>query len=196
MVGIAGQFLSTATSTSNSKRLPIVVDQLSNLLLMNLLDGAHDRTRERGELCCFHVFFDLINPSCAWYDAAHGIVHQGPTKRRSARYGSLVWKNSAAATEALANSQCAAGASVKLVEASTVRALEPNLICVPELAAFSPDDIAIDPVDLTRTLAEAARTSGAVARWGQAVMAIEALPLESLHGRREPLFTSSVYRVF
>lgn len=96
-----------------------------------------------------------------------------PGAFRSARYGSLVWTHSTAATEALASSRRAAGASIELVEASAIRAIEPNLLHVPELAVFSPDDIAIDPVHLTRTLVKAACAWGAVARWGQTIAAIE-----------------------
>ena len=68
-----------------------------------------------------------------------------PEAFRAARRGSLVWQETAAATEDLVRRHRAAGASIEIIERAAIHAAEPHLRDVPPVAALSPDDLAIDP---------------------------------------------------
>ena len=104
------------------------------------------------------------------------LVSSASFPRRSAQRGSgsLVWKSTVGATEALANQHRAEGATIELLERRAIRAAEPHLRNVPEVAAFSADDLAISPLHVTETLVRGAIASGAVANWGQEINGIEA----------------------
>ena len=97
-----------------------------------------------------------------------------PEALRSARRGSLVWKRTAQATEALVSEHKAEGAAIELVERRAISAAEPHLRNVPEVAALSANDLAINPLHITETLVRAAIASGAVVSWGQEINGIEA----------------------
>jgi glycine/D-amino acid oxidase-like deaminating enzyme len=90
------------------------------------------------------------------------------------RLGSLVWHERTVETEALVRDHLVAGARIELVDARTITALEPQLLKVPECAAYSPDDLALDAAVLTRTLLRLAGEAGADVAFGQDVEAVEA----------------------
>ncbi|AYG58509.1 NAD(P)/FAD-dependent oxidoreductase [Rhizobium jaguaris] len=96
-----------------------------------------------------------------------------PEALRHARSGSLVWHATAAETQALVQEHQAAGAAVELVDAKTVAWWEPELREVPECAAFSPDDLALDPTLLTQTFVHAAIAFGAQADFDQKIISLE-----------------------
>lgn len=96
-----------------------------------------------------------------------------PQALEDTRRGSLVWRNTAAETEALVREHQSAGAAVELVDAGTLAWWEPQLRDVPPCAAYSPDDIALDPASLTRTLLGAAISAGAEVRFDQRVVALQ-----------------------
>ncbi|MBB3454034.1 glycine/D-amino acid oxidase-like deaminating enzyme [Rhizobium sp. BK313] len=96
-----------------------------------------------------------------------------PDALQHARSGSLIWHATVAETEALVQEHQAAGATVELVDAKTIAWWEPELREVPECAAFSPDDLALDPTQLTQTLVHAAIAFGARADFNQKIVALE-----------------------
>ncbi|MDL2403857.1 NAD(P)/FAD-dependent oxidoreductase [Rhizobium mayense] len=96
-----------------------------------------------------------------------------PEALQHARSGSLVWCATATETEALVQEHQAAGATVELVDAKTVAWWEPELRDVPECAAFSPDDLALDPTQLTQTFVRAAIALGTTAHFDQKIIALE-----------------------
>ncbi|WFU02836.1 FAD-dependent oxidoreductase [Rhizobium sp. CB3171] len=96
-----------------------------------------------------------------------------PKALQHARTGSLMWHRTAAETEALVREHQAAGATVELVDAKTIAWWEPELREVPECAAFSPDDLALDPAQLARTFVDAAIAFGAKADFDQKIVALE-----------------------
>lgn len=89
------------------------------------------------------------------------------------RRGSLVWKETPEETGALVAAHREHGSSIKLVDADYLAKLEPRLKSPPPAAAYSPNDIALNPARLTSSLLAAAISSGASMRLGESVTAIE-----------------------
>nr|WP_275540447.1 FAD-dependent oxidoreductase [Rhizobium tubonense] len=98
-----------------------------------------------------------------------------PEAFEGVRCGSIVWEKTPAMTEARAREHQAWGAPIELVDAAAIALMEPSLRDVPDCAAFSPDDIAIDPGDLSRALVRAAVSAGATANFGIKVTSVETL---------------------
>ncbi|WP_157212036.1 NAD(P)/FAD-dependent oxidoreductase [Sinorhizobium sojae] len=96
-----------------------------------------------------------------------------PTAFSRARFGSLLWEATSQETEQFAELHRSAGESVELLQRSTLQGLEPRLRQVPDLAAFSPDDLALDPMQLAGDLVTAAIAAGGSTRFGAAVSAID-----------------------
>ncbi|MDE1994945.1 MAG: FAD-binding oxidoreductase [Rhizobiaceae bacterium] len=97
-----------------------------------------------------------------------------PAALRDARPGSLVWRATSAETEALVRDHRAAGATMELVDSKTIAWWEPALRDVPECAAYSPDDLALDPAHLNRTFVDAALGFGARMNFGEKIVGLEA----------------------
>lgn len=98
-----------------------------------------------------------------------------PDAFRQARRGALVWEDTAEKTGALVAAHRARGAAIELVDRHAIAMIEPRLKSPPPVAARCPDDIALDPARLTESLLAAAAASGASARFGEEVAAIETL---------------------
>jgi glycine/D-amino acid oxidase-like deaminating enzyme len=96
-----------------------------------------------------------------------------PEALSAARPGSLIWRATSQETEELAELHRGAGEDVELVKGSVVAEWEPRLRHVPECAAFSPGDLALDPARLAGTYVSAALSAGATARFDQKAIAIE-----------------------
>ena len=96
-----------------------------------------------------------------------------PTPFSRARSGSLMWNATSQETEQFAELHRSAGESVELLQRSTLQGLEPRLRQVPDLAAFSPDDLALVPMQLAGDLVTAAIAAGGSTRFGAAVVAID-----------------------
>lgn len=90
-----------------------------------------------------------------------------------ARFGSLLWKSEAAGTERIARLHQEAGQRVELLRPRSVQELVPALRQVPDLAAFSPDDLALDPRQLSQDLVAASVEAGGSTCFGSAVGAIK-----------------------
>ncbi|MGK6311847.1 NAD(P)/FAD-dependent oxidoreductase [Neorhizobium sp. DT-125] len=101
-----------------------------------------------------------------------------PTAFAHARSGSLLWKGTTEETEAFADLHRQAGERVELVSRQTLQGLEPRLRRAPELAVFSPDDLALDPGQLARDLVAAAVTAG-----GSTLFGATAYTVETVNGR-------------
>lgn len=87
--------------------------------------------------------------------------------------GALVWFDTDKGTAALVAEQRAAGVRMELLDRARILELEPGLAAPPALAAWAPDDLAVEPVDLTRQLLAGAQAAGAQIRYGVAVEAFE-----------------------
>ena len=98
-----------------------------------------------------------------------------PTTFSDARSGSLLWKATSEETEQFAELHRNAGERIDLLQRSAIQKLEPRLRQVPNLAAFSPNDLALDPMQLAKDLVTAASAAGASTRFGAAVSAIDAV---------------------
>lgn len=96
-----------------------------------------------------------------------------PTAFACARCGSLLWKSTTEETEAFADLHRQAGERVELVSRQALQGLEPGLRRAPELAVFSPDDLALDPGQLARDLVAAAVAAGGSTLFGAAADTIE-----------------------
>ena len=91
--------------------------------------------------------------------------------------GSLEWFDGKARTERLAgqiDEQAAWGEPARMVEASELIQLEPGLVIDPDVvAAYSPNDGAVDPVLATQTLLSAAGQLGAVVQYPSAITGVQ-----------------------
>lgn len=111
-----------------------------------------------------------------WRDAVEEYRHLKeslPAAFFGARSGSFLWKATVEETETFAALHQQAGISVELMHRSTLHGLEPRLRRLPDIAAFSPDDMALDPAQLARNLVAAAVELGASTRFGVPIGAIE-----------------------
>ncbi|MFN7089232.1 MAG: NAD(P)/FAD-dependent oxidoreductase [Allorhizobium sp.] len=101
------------------------------------------------------------------------LAHALPFAFASVRRGSVLWKGTAEDTEKFAQMHQKAGERVELLGQGALNLLEPHLRQVPSLAAFAPDDLALDPGQLAKDLVAAACSAGAKGRFDTAVSAIE-----------------------
>ncbi|MBX9468262.1 MAG: FAD-binding oxidoreductase [Rhizobium sp.] len=101
------------------------------------------------------------------------LIHDLPEILSFSRRGSLLWYASPDETDRLFTARLNAGETVELVDHKAISRLEPHLRNVPELAVFSVDDIAVDPIRLAGTLLNAARARGAIVRFDETVSSIE-----------------------
>ncbi len=88
--------------------------------------------------------------------------------------GALVWCDSDDETSALIAEQRAAGVRIEALDRRRVAERVPGLAGPPSVAAWAPDDFAIEPGDLARQFATAAQACGATVNCGVDVTAIEA----------------------
>ncbi|WP_074063484.1 NAD(P)/FAD-dependent oxidoreductase [Rhizobium etli] len=96
-----------------------------------------------------------------------------PTAFACARSGALLWKSTAEETETFAELHRHAGERVELLSRKTLQELEPRIRRAPDLAAFSPDDLALDPGQLAIDLVAAAVAAGGSTLFGATAYAIE-----------------------
>jgi glycine/D-amino acid oxidase-like deaminating enzyme len=75
--------------------------------------------------------------------------------------GALVWHDQADRTEAFVRDHKRWGYDTRIVKRAEIMALEPALIAPPDIAAFSPDEGAVEPSVVTKTLVKAAGEAGA-----------------------------------
>ncbi|BCH23362.1 NAD(P)/FAD-dependent oxidoreductase [Mesorhizobium sp. L-8-3] len=87
--------------------------------------------------------------------------------------GAVVWRDIDEETAELVAEQQAAGVRMELLDRAQIAELEPRLAAPPALAAWAPDDFAVEPADLTRQLLAGARAAGALLRCSVAVEAVE-----------------------
>ncbi len=86
--------------------------------------------------------------------------------------GALVWSGTDAETDAFVAQQRDAGIGIELLDRAGITALEPFLKS-PALAAWAPEDFALEPALLAAQLLSGARASGARVAFNQEVSAIE-----------------------
>lgn len=101
------------------------------------------------------------------------LVDALPSAFLSARLGSLLWKGTAEETEQFSKLHQEAGERVELLQRNELQVLEPHLRQIPDLAAFAPDDIALDPRRLAQDLVTAACMAGGKVHFGAVARAIE-----------------------
>ena len=82
--------------------------------------------------------------------------------------GALIWWETEQATATFLAEQKAAGVRMEAVSQMAIAAREPGLALRPELAAWAPDDFALEPAQLVSQFIEAARELGAVIEHGVA----------------------------
>ena len=114
--------------------------------------------------------YGLWREAVAEYRALQVVL---PTAFARARSGSLLWKNTAEETETFTELHRQAGERVELLLRKTIQELEPRIRQAPPLAAFSPDDLALDPGQLAVDLVAAAVAAGGSTLFGAAAYAIE-----------------------
>jgi len=106
-------------------------------------------------------------------DAYGDLRQELPHVLQAARPGALVWKATREETEDFGRLRQDAGEPVQLLDSDALSRLEPRLRNPPDLAVFSPQDLALDPAALARSLVAEAVKAGASTRFGQPVSAIE-----------------------
>ncbi|WP_164901856.1 NAD(P)/FAD-dependent oxidoreductase [Neorhizobium lilium] len=87
--------------------------------------------------------------------------------------GSLVWLGSDEETVALIAEQKASGVRMETLSRADLASMEPRLATLPALAAWAPDDFAIEPRDLTHQLLDAASEAGSEIVCGTSVDGVE-----------------------
>ncbi|WP_145256854.1 MULTISPECIES: NAD(P)/FAD-dependent oxidoreductase [Pseudomonas] len=87
--------------------------------------------------------------------------------------GAMVWLDNDAQTAALIDQQRSAGVNLQPLDAQQISALEPCMITPPALAAWAPDDFAVEPVALAKMLLSGAEQAGAEVLYGRRVDGIE-----------------------
>ena len=87
--------------------------------------------------------------------------------------GALVWLDTDEATARLIKEQQAACVRMEALSHDGVATLEPRLASPPTLAAWAPDDFAVEPVEMTHRLLDAAREAGSEIVYGMGVDHIE-----------------------
>jgi len=120
--------------------------------------------------------------SFAWINVVHGVAAENIKLRSQAIAdwrrlqgelgdglridwnGALTWSDDPRTSETLVRDHAARGFDIRLVERREIAALEPNLVDVPDCAAFAADEGALDPVATTDALIRAAQALGATLR--------------------------------
>lgn len=85
-------------------------------------------------------------------------------------FGAVTWEESEDLTRAFVSAHQAAGHRMELLTAREARMREPNLREVPDVVAYAPDDVGVDPVAYTRALLQSAQEHGAEVRTGTTVL--------------------------
>jgi glycine/D-amino acid oxidase-like deaminating enzyme len=106
-------------------------------------------------------------------DAYRRLATELPDAVSGARRGSLVWEDTAEATQERVREHKAQGAPIEFVDGQTVARWEPSLRVVPECAAFSPDDLAVDPSVLTQAFVRAAAAQGTAMNFASRILCVE-----------------------
>ncbi|MGO3872065.1 MAG: NAD(P)/FAD-dependent oxidoreductase [Alcaligenes sp.] len=75
--------------------------------------------------------------------------------------GALLWGAATDETADLIAEHLAAGSKIESLSGQQLRQKEPLLVAPPDLAAWAPDDFALEPTDLARCFIQAARAEGA-----------------------------------
>lgn len=125
---------------------------------------------------------DTTGKAFGWLNFTSREAHKYPALRRSALAvyrriekelgpefavnwcGSLAWESSRAETMAYVERQTDAGFDISLIGMSQITELEPNLVELPECAAFCSEEGAVDPVLITRLLVQGAVRLGTTVR--------------------------------
>ena len=84
-------------------------------------------------------------------------------------FGAVTWEDSDALTRAFVSEHQAAGHRMELLTAHEARMREPSLRDAPDVVAYAPDDLGVDPVAFTRALLQSAQEHGAEVRAGTTV---------------------------
>jgi glycine/D-amino acid oxidase-like deaminating enzyme len=84
-------------------------------------------------------------------------------------FGAVTWEDSDALTRAFVSEHQAAGHRMELLTAHEARMREPSLRDAPDVVAYAPDDLGVDPVAFTRALLQSAQERGAEVRTGTTV---------------------------
>lgn len=87
-------------------------------------------------------------------------------------FGAVTWEESDALTRAFVSDHQAAGHRMELLTADEARMREPGLREVPDVVAYAPDDVGVDPVGYTRALLQSAQEHGAEVRTGITVVRV------------------------
>ncbi|QWK80440.1 NAD(P)/FAD-dependent oxidoreductase [Ochrobactrum sp. BTU1] len=87
--------------------------------------------------------------------------------------GSLVWLDSDEETAAHIAEQQAFGVRIAALDRAGAAAMEPRLATLPALAAWAPDDFAVEPREFTHQLLDAAREAGSEIICGTSVESVE-----------------------
>lgn len=85
-------------------------------------------------------------------------------------FGAVTWEESDALTRAFVSDHQAAGHRMEPLTAREALRREPGLRAVPDVVAYAPDDVGIDPIAYTRALLQSAQEHGAKVRTGTAVV--------------------------
>lgn len=115
----------------------------------------------------------------AWLNASYGVATENVLLRQQAlaEYhrlqgqlnnklkvnwcGALTWSDRSVVTERFIQDHSAVGSDVRRVDAAGIRKLEPGLLDVPDCAAYSAGEGAVDPAEVTDILVQAALEYGA-----------------------------------
>ncbi|WP_091028677.1 NAD(P)/FAD-dependent oxidoreductase [Microbacterium oxydans] len=87
-------------------------------------------------------------------------------------FGAVTWEESEDLTRAFVADHQAAGHRMELLTAREVLMREPGLRDAPDVVAYAPDDVGIDPVAYTRALLQSAQEHGAEVRTGTTVLRV------------------------
>ncbi len=87
--------------------------------------------------------------------------------------GSLVWKATDSETERWVDIHTSFGGATVLAERDAIAKLAPDYGTAPRVAAYSPDDIAIDSAHAARLLVKVAEDTGAKLMFGQSIDLID-----------------------
>jgi len=85
-------------------------------------------------------------------------------------FGAVTWEESEVLTRAFVADHQAAGHRMELLTAREALRREPSLREAPDVVAYAPDDVGVDPVAYTRALLQSAQEHGAEVRTGTAVV--------------------------
>ncbi|MBT2496792.1 FAD-binding oxidoreductase [Microbacterium sp. ISL-59] len=85
-------------------------------------------------------------------------------------FGAATWEESDALTRAFVSDHQAAGHRMELLTAREALMREPGLRAAPDVVAYAPGDVGVDPVAYTRALLQSAQEHGAEVRTGTTVV--------------------------